>query len=288
MKHSTTFKEMLPWQAWAIISLSWGVCAELSDHCRRPKITSSESRSPFLVYQQTATVNVTVYHCQYLEENVCDSDICSNCLTGIPEFTVIGSSTYRYSDITQNCLECFSNKTAKFKDKFSFPHSNNTRLPYTYSCHNNTKLLKAISAVLTKYDAEAHIARDEIVLKSGTVCRYSSGFCHDEKEDIDVMWQVQSGFHCHHFKTINISDSYYFKLNQKRYAIIELYGNYSALELKSSQIKKCNLSTSDLWETQHQGLIVTKKPISNASNIPLQRRIIWDFPSKKNKTCSIF
>ncbi|XP_018567060.1 uncharacterized protein LOC108907749 [Anoplophora glabripennis] len=254
MGHSALFTNG---RLWILLVLCLCACADVkNDKCRRPEILSPRT---LFVYQQTDTVDVTIYHCHYRQEIKCIHGNCSDCLVNKLKYTDV-ETTYQYSDITQNCINAFD--TNKFIDKYGI--SNQPKVvTYNLNC-TYSRLDKIVNVTLRKYDRRAEIGRDRIVLQSGTFCKYTSGFCHDKKEDIDVMWTVKDlADECSLYRKINVSDLYYFAFNHNRYAILESYGKYFPIKLTT---KQGSCSVAKTWKTQQEGLIITEGLIVNASS----------------------
>ncbi|XP_050512332.1 putative leucine-rich repeat-containing protein DDB_G0290503 [Diabrotica virgifera virgifera] len=82
----------------------------------------------------------------------------------------------RHYDVSENCVKAFS--SGIYIDRNQVVHRLGQLEP---------------SLTLEEYTTTAYPLKDEIILRSGTICRYSRGFCYDPSVNINyaVVWKVE-------------------------------------------------------------------------------------------------
>ncbi|XP_018567061.1 uncharacterized protein LOC108907750 [Anoplophora glabripennis] len=263
MKNSANFNKRTIWRLLISLIVCSATTAD-SNNCTQPE--TMLPTTPLFIYQQTAVLNTAVYHCLYNEDNVCHSDVCLKCKWGNTNSAASANSSHRFSDITNTCLKAFD--TNKYTNVYGHSYNNYTVYKYEYTCENNARFDKFITIIFTKYYTEADVVQDKIVLRSGTACKYSTGFCHDDRDNIDVMWKTNRAdqLSCNSLRRVNVSNSYHMYLNGKNYAIVESEHKYFAFDWNNVQ-QKCGVTA---WEVQKGALIVTSQTIVEADNRPVQ------------------
>ncbi|KAG5886434.1 hypothetical protein JTB14_035725 [Gonioctena quinquepunctata] len=158
-----------------------------------------------------------------------------------------------YSDITENCIKALDSGT--FKDKWG--EENNL----------GSSVIK-----LTRYITIADPIRNEIKLKSGTICRYDRGFCYDdkEKENTAFVWKVERNTDKNSVKACpgKVEQSFYgsvdiweFPRERLKYLFYSDIASSKAFYLRLKDKVKC--SNVDTWNTEGNDFVISSLKLTS-------------------------
>ncbi|KAG5884536.1 hypothetical protein JTB14_006913 [Gonioctena quinquepunctata] len=183
---------------------------------------------------------------------------------------LFNDSRQAYSDVTENCMKAF--QTGNFKDKWKVVNHLKDR---------------GSPVVLEEYVTGADLMKNEIQLRSGTVCRYDRGFCYDPRETINyaVVWDVvnKSSESCpSKLEKVFSGEVDFWDFRQEKLRYLFYYDNRSdrAFYLNLVKITKCD--NKDVLATDGNEFIVSQwqfnsfsrpEPIKNSFRVESKRVI---------------
>nr|XP_023029908.1 major antigen-like [Leptinotarsa decemlineata] len=186
------------------------------------------SRQRLLIYRIIEEVEVQIVRCKYFDRSH-------------PALT--------YFDITNNCLK--TPITSIFVDKWE--EANYVNSPNSL-------------VNMEQYKAKADLIRNEIKLRSGTICRYDRGFCYDTKEgnNYAVVWELNKEPHrsIHSCPTsleqvlYGSVDIWDFPVKQLKYLFYTDYRTGEAFYLRL--IKKIDCHKGETWVTEGNEFLVSR------------------------------
>ncbi|KAG5884539.1 hypothetical protein JTB14_006916 [Gonioctena quinquepunctata] len=207
------------------------------------------SRNQVFIYRISQEIPVKVIHCQFIEEQ---------------------HPAVSYTDISKNCIEAA--ETGIFVDKWGEKIKINSE-----------------QIILGEYISKADLTRNEIVLKSGTVCRYDRGFCYDPKESFNyaVVWKVinKPMEKCPKMSEevfYGYVDFWEFPERRLKYLFYYDESQEGAFHLK---LAKTVCNKKDIWLTEANDLVVSRKKLSTQSRPSLNTGELY-FPLNSKRIVS--